>query len=127
MIIDLQRDRASRGVGVQRSHRSVVTGVHRLQEVERFGSAHFADDDPLGTHAQAVSDQFTHRDLSLSFEVRRTGFQPHHMRLLEVKFGGVFAGDDALVGVDVAVRQFSSVVLPEPVPPEISTLLGKRR
>jgi hypothetical protein len=44
------------------------------------------------------------------------------MGLLQLKFGGVFAGDDALVMVDKAVRQFSSVVLPEPVPPDMTTL-----
>ena len=37
VIIDSQRDSASRGiVGVQRAHRAVVAGVHRLQQVERF-------------------------------------------------------------------------------------------
>src|ERR1700720_1940885 len=29
-------------------------------------------------------------------------FQPHHMRLLQLQFGGVLAGDDALIVVDVA-------------------------
>jgi hypothetical protein len=49
------------------------------------------------------------------------------MRLLQLKFGGVFAGDDALVGSMKPVRQLSSVVLPEPVPPEISTLQRRGR
>jgi hypothetical protein len=45
------------------------------------------------------------------------------MRLLQLQFGGVFAGDDALVLESMkAVRQLSSVVLPEPVPPEMTTL-----
>ena len=85
-----------------------MAGVHGLQEVERLRSAHFADDDPLGTHTQTVSDKVAHGDLALTLQVRRTGFQPHHMRLLQLKFGGVFAGDDALFGVDVggqAVQQ----------------------
>ena len=102
------RQRFARIVGVQRSHRSVVAGVHGLQQVERLGSADFADDDAFGAHTQAVADQFAHGDLALALDVGRPGFQPHHMRLLQLKFGGVFAGDDALVVVDVvgqAVQQ----------------------
>jgi hypothetical protein len=34
------------------------------------------------------------------FKVGRARFEAHHVRLLQLKFGGVFAGDDALVGVD---------------------------
>ena len=102
------RQRFARIVGVQRSHRAVMAGVHGLQQVERFGSADFADDDAFGAHTQAVADQFAHRDLAFALDVGRPGFQPHHMRLLQLKFGGVFAGDDALVVVDVlgqAVQQ----------------------
>ena len=103
VIIDSRRDSASRGdVGVQRAHRAVVAGVHRLQQVERLGSAHLADDDALGPHAQAVLDQVAHGDLALAFEVGRARFQAHHVRLLQLQFGGVLAGDDALVVVDVA-------------------------
>ena len=74
-----------------------MAGVHRLQKVERLGSADFADDDPFRTHTQTVLDQIAHRDLAGAFEVRRARFQTHHVRLLQLKFGGVFAGDDALV------------------------------
>ena len=38
---------------------------------------------------------------AVAFEVRRPRFQPHHVRLLQLQFGGVLAGDDALVVVDV--------------------------
>ena len=77
-----------------------MAGVHGLQQIERLGSADFADDDALGAHTQAVLDQVAHGDLAFAFEVRRPGFQAHHMRLLQLKLGGVFAGDDALVVVD---------------------------
>ena len=94
------RQRFARIVGVQRSHRAVMAGVHGLQQVERLGSADFADDDAFGAHTQAVADQFAHGDLAFALDVGRTGFQPHHMRLLQLEFGGVFAGDDALVVLD---------------------------
>src|SRR6266567_1218793 len=61
-----------------------MAGVHGLQQVERLGSADFADDDALGSHTQAVADQFAHGDLAFAFDVRRTSFQSHHMRLLQL-------------------------------------------
>ena len=41
------------------------------------------------------------------------------MLLLELQFGGVFDGDDALASGMKAESTFSKVVLPAPVPPEI--------
>jgi hypothetical protein len=98
----------ARGVGVERAHRAVMAGIHRLQQVEGLGSAHFADDDALGPHTQAVLDEVAHRDLPVALDIGRPGFEAHHMRLLQLQFGGVLAGDDALVVVDVvgqAVQQ----------------------
>src|SRR5690606_28785190 len=92
----------ARAVGVQRAHRAVVAGVHGLQQVERLRSAHLADDDPLGTHAQAVAHQVAHGDLALALKVGRPGLQPDDVRLLQLQFGRVLAGDDALVELDGA-------------------------
>ena len=91
----------ARAVGVERAHRAVMARVHGLQKVERLGSAHFAHDDAFRTHTQTVADEIAHGDLALPFEVGRTGFQAHDMGLLELQFGGVLAGDDALVDVDI--------------------------
>lgn len=93
-------DRLTRAVGVQRAHRAVVAGVHGLQEVERLGATDFADDDPLGTHPQTVLDQIPHGHRAAALEIGRTGFQAHHVRLLQLQFGGVLAGHDPLGGVD---------------------------
>ena len=79
-----------------------MAGVHRLQQVEGFRSADLADDDPLGTHTQAVLDEIAHGDLALALEVGRARFQTHDVRLLQLKLGRVLAGDDALVVVDRA-------------------------
>ena len=70
---------------MQRAHRAVMAGVHRLQQVERFGSAHFAHDDAFGTHTQTVAHQIAHGDLALAFEIGRAGFQPHDMGLLQAE------------------------------------------
>ncbi len=94
----------ARAVRVDRAHRAIVAGVHRLQQVEHLGSAHFADDDAFGAHAQAVLDP----DRAWSPRPRprgsAAGFQADDMRLLQLQFGRVLAGDDALFLVDV-VRQ----------------------
>ena len=88
VIIDSQRrQRFARDVGVQRAHRAVMAGIHGLQQVERLGSAHLADDDALGPHAQAVLDEIAHGDLALAFEVGRPGLEAHHMRLLQLQLG----------------------------------------
>src|SRR6185437_8076012 len=94
----------SRAVGVDRAHRAVMAGVHGLQEIEHFRSAHLADDDALRAHAQAVLDQVAHGHLALAFQVGRARFQTHHMRLLQLQFGRVLAGDHALVTVDIVAQ-----------------------
>ena len=40
-------ERLARAVGVQRAHRAVMAGIHGLQQIERLGAAHLADDDAL--------------------------------------------------------------------------------
>ena len=89
---------------MQGAHRTVMAGVHRLQEIEGLRSSNLADDDAFRPHAQAVPDQVAHRDLADAFEIRRPRLEPNDMGLLELELGGVLAGDDSLVDVDV-VRQ----------------------
>src|ERR1700722_6287254 len=86
---------------MQRTHRAVMARVHGLQQVERLGSSDFAHDDPLGTHTQTVSHEVAHGDHALTFEVRRARFQTYDVGLLQLKFGGVFAGDDAFFRIDI--------------------------
>src|SRR5690606_21117399 len=73
----------ARTVGVDGSHRSVMTRVHRLQQVEHLRSANLAHDDALGAHAQAVLDEVTHRDLAFALEIGWPRLEAHHMRLLK--------------------------------------------
>ena len=87
---------------MQRSHGTVVAGVHGLKQVESLGATHLADDDPLGAHTQAVLDQIAHGDLAFALEVGRAGFKAHDVRLLQLQFGGILAGDDPLIFLDKA-------------------------
>ncbi len=87
---------------MERSHRTVVTGVHRLQQIEGLRSTHLTDDDAFGTHAQAVAARGrVIVTSSLALEIGRARFEAHDVGLLKLKFGSVLAGDDALVGVNI--------------------------
>src|ERR1700728_3914362 len=92
----------TRTVGVNCGHRSVVARVHGLEHVESFLAADFADDDPIGTHAQAVDHQLPREDCSLALCVGRTTFEAHHMPLLQLQLRRVFDGDDSLFCRDVS-------------------------
>ena len=100
-IICSTRDkRVARRVGVDRGHRAVVAGVHRLQHVERLAGANLADDDPVGPHAQRVLDQVALGDLALALDVRRPRFQPDDMLLLQLELGRILDRHDPLAVVD---------------------------
>jgi len=62
------------------------------------------------------------RNRAFTFNVGRTGFEADDVFLLELKFGGVFDGDDALGVGMYPERTLRTVVLPAPVPPEMMTL-----
>ena len=70
-IVSRRRERVARRVRVDRRQRALVTGVHRLEHVERLGAANLADDDPVGAHAQRVADELADPDLALALDVRR--------------------------------------------------------
>jgi len=70
-------------VGVDGRHAAVVAGVHRLEHVERLGTAALADDDAIGPHSQGVPDQVAGGHLALSLDVCRSRLHPHHVWLLE--------------------------------------------
>ncbi len=63
--------RVAGGVGVQGGQRAVVTGVHRLQHVERLSGTALADHDAVGAHPESVDDELADADLVLAVEVGR--------------------------------------------------------
>ena len=105
---------------MNRGQRTVVAGVHGLEHVERFFAAHLADDDAIGTHAQSVDDELPLPDRALAFDVGRARLEPHDVLLVQLQFGRVLDGDDALAIRNERDSTFRSVVLPAPVPPVMS-------
>ena len=77
-------------------HRTFVTGIHGLQHVEGLFAAHLADDDAVGAHTEAVTEQLPLADGALPFNIRRTRFQAHDVFLGQPQLGRVFDGDQPL-------------------------------
>src|SRR5271165_591432 len=63
------------GVGVNGGHGAFVAGIHGLEHVEGFFTAHLADDDAIGAHTQAVDEKLTLADGALAFNVGGAGFE----------------------------------------------------
>ena len=91
------RDGVARRIGVDRRHRAFVAGVHGLQHVEGFLAAALAEDDAVGPHAQRVLDQIALADFALALDVRRPRLHAADMGLLQLQFGGVLDGEQALL------------------------------
>ena len=62
-------DGIARAVRVGGSHRSVMAGVHRLQQIQRLARTYLADDDPVRPHSQCVNNQVSDGDLTFAFNV----------------------------------------------------------
>ena len=69
-------------VRVYGRHGALVAGVHGLKHVESFAATNLANDDPVRSHAQAISQQIPLRDLALALEVGRARLQADDVRLL---------------------------------------------
>jgi len=59
-----------RVVGVQRRHRAIVAGVHRLEHVQGFTATALTDDDVIGPHTQTALDELPNRHRALALDVR---------------------------------------------------------
>ena len=96
------RQGVTRVVGVDGGQRTFVTRIHGLQHIEGFGTANFADQDAVGTHAKTVANQIALRDLAAPFRVGHARFQRDDVRMLQDEFGRIFDGYEAFVGGDGA-------------------------
>ncbi len=96
---------------------TLVPGVHRRQKIGDLRAAHLPDDQAVGPHAQRLTHQGLQVHLPGTLHVRRAGLQPHHVRMPRTQLAGVLDEHDPLGRVDLGEQAFSSVVLPDPVPP----------
>src|SRR6266567_2201320 len=89
---------------MDRGKRAFVTGVHGLQHSESLFTSNLTDDNAVRTHTQAVDDQLPLAYGSFAFDVGRTSFQADDVFLFELKFCGVFNGDNT-IGVGNVARE----------------------
>ena len=99
-----------------------MAGVHGLKHVEGLATTHLAADDPVGTHAERVLHEVADGHLAGALEARRPRLEADDVRLLKLQLGRVLDGDHPLAVIDQRERALSSVVLPDPVPPEMMML-----
>ena len=69
--------------------------VHRLQHIEGFFATDLTYDDSVGTHTQRVDQQLPLLDGTLSFDVRRPGFEAHNVFLVQLQLRRIFYGHDS--------------------------------
>ncbi|OQA20094.1 MAG: hypothetical protein BWY63_01581 [Chloroflexi bacterium ADurb.Bin360] len=63
-----------------------MTGIHRLQHIQRFAAAYLAYHNTVGAHSQSVDNQLANSHLAAPFHVGRTRFQAHHVALVQLQF-----------------------------------------
>ena len=72
---------------MDRAHGSVMPGIHGLQQFQHFAAAHFANDDAIGAHAQAVDQQIADADMAAAVKTARAAFQPDALRTIRDAYG----------------------------------------
>src|SRR5438552_3730687 len=80
LIVDAIQ-RIARAVCVNRRQAPVVTGIHRLEHVERFFPSHLADDDAIGPHTQRVDHELTLADCAFVLDIWGPCFEANHVPL----------------------------------------------
>ena len=68
--------------------------IHGLKHVQRLAGTHLADDDAIRPHTQRIAHQITDGHGPAAFDVLGTGFQCHHMLLLQAQLRRVLNGHD---------------------------------
>jgi len=93
-----------------------VTGVHRLEHVERLCATYLTDEDAVGTHSEAVAQQLADRQLALALDVGRPVLEGDDVWVVDLQLAASsIVITRWLCGMKRAMT-FRVVVLPEPVP-----------
>ena len=85
--------RAERGAGVDGADAAGMAGAPGLQEIERFGAAHLADRDAVGTQAQRGAHEIGQRGDAV------LGAQRHEVRRRALQLAGILDQHHAIGGL----------------------------
>jgi hypothetical protein len=108
-----------RGIGVHCAAATLVTGVHRCQQVADLRPAHFSDHNPVRTHSKGLSDEVGQGDHPGELSVCRPTLDPYHMRVTGRQLLRVLDDDDPLVRRYQCEECSKECRFAEPVPPLI--------
>src|SRR5580698_2981934 len=72
-----------------------MAGIEGIEERSRLDSAHFAENDPVRSPAESGLQKIIEGDVGL--ERIGLAFCRHNVRLLDVKFRGIFDDHDAII------------------------------
>ena len=73
-----------------------MAGVEGGEQVGDLRATHLADDQPVGPHPERLPYEIPQGHPAGALLIRRTGLQPHHMRVIGAEFRGVLRQDDPL-------------------------------
>ncbi len=73
---------------------SRVMGEHYL---ENFATAHFSDDDSVGSHAQRLSNEIAKSNRARALNVRLPALKRYDVRMINPQFRDILNRDDAQV------------------------------
>jgi hypothetical protein len=82
---------------MQGRERTVVTSIHCLQHVDRFGAATFTNYDAVGAHAQSIAHEISDGYLRFGFGSLLAGFKSAKIHLVQLELCRVFYADHALI------------------------------
>jgi len=83
---------------VHRAAATLMTGIHRRQEVTDLGSAYLTHYQPVWTHPQRLTNKISKADRPGRFGVRGPTLDAYDMRMIGRQLARVLDDDEPLVG-----------------------------
>ncbi len=116
--------RAFGAARVDGSQCSPVSAIHRVQQSAGLSPTYLTQNDPVRVMTQVRAEHIVKGD---RFPVRISlGLLCNHMRFADMQLRSILDDEDAFFFRIESAKTLSKVVLPVPVPPEISMLSPRR-
>jgi hypothetical protein len=84
---------------------TVVPGVQRHEQIDHFGTSELTNDKPVRAHPHRLPHQLAQAHTPSTLDVGRTGNQPHDVRVIDDKLGGVLDDQQPLPRRDQAEQR----------------------
>ncbi|MNH31356.1 hypothetical protein D3C79_917130 [compost metagenome] len=78
-----------------------MSGIERLEHIERFSAAHLSDYNPIRPHSQRGSDKIPNSNFALALRIGVARFHRYQIRYSpNLQLGGILDCHDAFIGRD---------------------------